>query len=58
MAYTAEQKQAMAREAKRVIARAKRHDIALEFKDFEVYNGEIYLDGMDPDEWIDAMVMD
>ena len=41
-------------EADRIIARAKEEvDLTLTYDDFEVYHGEIYLDGMDPDEWID-----
>ena len=45
-------------QARRVIARAARHEIELTFDNFTVVDGEIWLDGMDPDEWIDAMVMD
>jgi hypothetical protein len=45
-------------EADRIIARAKRHDIELVHSHFVVIEGELYLDGMDPDEWLDAMLMD
>ena len=42
-------------EADKYIARAAEHDITLSYKDFEVIDGEIWLDGMDPGDWIDAM---
>lgn len=42
----------------KAIARAAAEDIALERSDFVVIDGEPTLDGMDPDEWIDAMTMD
>lgn len=45
-------------EALRLIARAARLDMELSMADFTVYGGELFLDGMDPDEWIDAMVME
>lgn len=48
----------LVKEANKHIARAKRHDIDLDLKHFEVIDNEIYLDGMDPDDWIDAMIMD
>lgn len=55
MFYTKETKQ----EADRIIARAKEEaDLTLEYKDFTIFQGDLYLDGMDPDEWIDAMMMD
>ena len=40
------------------IAEADRHDIALSTSDFVKIDGEWTLDGMDPGEWIEAMVMD
>jgi hypothetical protein len=45
-------------EADRIIARAARHEITLTRGDFTVSEGDLYLDGMDPKEWIDAMIMD
>lgn len=60
--WLAEQRAALAAEleaeAKRHIRRAARHDITLARSDFEVIDGELFLDGMAPDEWIDAMTMD
>lgn len=43
---------------RRWIARAAEHEIELTADDFTVFEGDLYLDGMDPDEWIDAMTMD
>jgi hypothetical protein len=37
---------------------AAAHDITLTRSDFTVIDGELYLDGMAPDEWLDAMTMD
>jgi len=54
----AEVKKALVNEANEHIARAAKYEIELELKDFTVMDGEIYLDGMDPKEWIDAMVED
>lgn len=48
----------LAAEADKVIARAARHEITLTRGDFTVSEGDLYLDGMDPKEWIDAMIMD
>lgn len=45
-------------EADAVIAAAAEHDIELTWQQFEVIDGELYLDGMDPREWLDAMTMD
>ena len=49
---------ALRREAKRAITRAARHDIELTLSDFQVIDGDLYLDGMAPNDWIDAMTMD
>lgn len=48
----------LVREARRHITRAARHDITLTLADFTVSEGDLYLDGMDPGEWLDAMLMD
>lgn len=40
------------------IAAAAKHDIVLEASDFRVIDGDVYLDGMDPFDWIHAMTMD
>ena len=46
-------------EADRLIERCKREiDIQLKYRDFTVHEGDLYLDGMDPDEWINAMGAD
>lgn len=43
----------------RFIARAARHDIILTPEDFVPdYAGDLTLDGMPPEEWLDAMTMD
>lgn len=46
------------RQADRIIARAKENDISLAREDFTIFEGELYLDGMDPDEWLNVMMMD
>lgn len=46
------------REIRRHIARAKRYDIELSAEDFTLFEGDVFLDGMNPAEWIDAMTMD
>jgi hypothetical protein len=51
-------KKALIAEAQKHIDAAAKHDIKLELKDFTVHDGDLYLDGMDPKEWIDAMTMD
>lgn len=40
------------------INRAAEHDITLEPGQFKVIDGDLFLDGMVPSEWIDAMTMD
>lgn len=40
------------------IATAAKHDITLTYKDFTVYEGELWIDSMDPKDWIEAMTMD
>lgn len=37
---------------------AAKFDIPLSPEDFTVIDGGVYLDGMDPIEWVDAMVME
>lgn len=41
-----------------LIARAATWDLALDADDFTITNGEVWLDGMDPAEWLDAMTQD
>lgn len=48
----------MDKEITRTIQRAKRHGITLAEADFRLIDGEPTLDGMSPDEWIDAMTLD
>ena len=44
--------------ARRHIRRAALHDITLTARDFTLNGDDLLIDGMDPDEWIDAMTMD
>lgn len=42
-----------------IIAKAKKADINLTPGDFQIINGdELIIDGMDADEWLDAMTDD
>jgi hypothetical protein len=41
----------------KVIRRAKENDLELTLSDFKKIDGEWTLDGMDPGEWLDAMLM-
>ena len=41
-----------------VIASAAEHDIELTDANFTITDGELFIDGMDPVEWLDAMTMD
>ncbi|WP_157897432.1 hypothetical protein [Mycobacteroides chelonae] len=45
-------------EVQRAINRAARHGIVLSESDFRVIDGDPCLDGMPPNEWLDAMLMD
>lgn len=46
-------------EIDRIIARAAEHEIFLKREDFVPdYAGDLTLDGMPPEEWLDAMTMD
>lgn len=58
MALTTEEKTALAEEANGWMAQAGEAGITLTPRDFTVFEGGLYLDGMDPGEWIDAMTMD
>lgn len=40
------------------IVEAGTHLITLRREDFTIFEGDAYLDGMDPREWIFAMTMD
>lgn len=40
------------------IARAAQHEIDLDPTDFRLIDGEVTLDGMIPNEWIDALTME
>lgn len=40
------------------IAKAATHEITLTPGDFRIIDGDVYLDGMDPFDWIHAMTMD
>lgn len=40
------------------IDKAAGHDLQLNLSDFKRIDGEWTLDGMNPDEWIDAMTME
>ena len=52
-------KNALLAKADKYIRMAKnRADIDLKVKDFDVVDGELWLDGMDPKEWIDAQMME
>lgn len=42
----------------RTIRDAAEADIYLSPRDFTVVGGDVYLDGMDPSEWLHAMTMD
>lgn len=42
----------------RYITKAADGDITLKVGDFQVIDGDVYLDGMDPDEWLESMLMD
>lgn len=48
----------LAKESAKWIAKAAKHDIELSPGDFMIIDGDLYIDGMDPGEWIDAMTMD
>lgn len=48
----------MTAEADKIIAAAEKHDLILTHQSFQVIDGELYIDGMDPAEWLDAMTMD
>lgn len=48
----------LAQEAAKWIQEAAKHDIELSPGNFEIIDGDLYIDGMDPGEWIDAMTMD
>ncbi|WP_194922945.1 hypothetical protein [Catenulispora pinisilvae] len=45
-------------EMRRAIRRAARHGIDLTPESFDVIDGELCLDGMEPGEWIEAATMD
>lgn len=45
-------------EIDRIIAAASRHGITLNRSDFKIIDGWPTLDGMAPDEWLEAMTMD
>lgn len=49
---------AVGREIDHHIAQAARHEIELSPADFVVIGEDVYLDAMDPAEWLDAMTMD
>lgn len=40
------------------IAYAAENGLTLEPRDFDVIDGWLYVDGMDPAEWVDALTMD
>ena len=47
------------RGAHHAIGRAKADaDLILTYLDFDVIDDDLYLDGLDPDNWIDAMIME
>jgi hypothetical protein len=53
------ERRAMVARCKRVIRKAGRAGIELSLSDFRLIDGEgPYIDGMDPDEWLDAMTSD
>lgn len=39
-------------------AKAAEHSITLKPSDFTLYDGGVYLDGMDPLDWVHSMTMD
>jgi hypothetical protein len=43
-------------EADAIIRQAVRYDITLTWADMDVVDGELYVDGMDPREWLDAVI--
>lgn len=45
-------------EIDKVIAAASREGIVLRRSDLQTVDGDLFLDGMDPYEWLQAMTMD
>lgn len=53
-----EEAQRINQDIEKAIQKAALHDIALTPDQFQVMGGDVYLDSMDPDDWIKAMTMD